>query len=296
MRSLPRSIGTGSQPTRDRYGDAVNGLEAAVRRVAGASGAPRVGVAAGRLGEAPALLVDGDAPFYAASTMKIAVLLELYRRAWAGALSLDEPLVVRNAFRSLVDGTPFTLDPGEDADEGLYELEGAAVAAGDLARRMIVRSSNLATNLLVDRLGAAAIDATVRGLGVTGVHVVRGVGDEAAFAAGRNSTVTASGLATLLERIAEGTAAPPDACAAMVEVLAAQEFNEGIPGGLPSGTRVAHKTGWIASLYHDAGIVYPVDAPPYVLVVLTEGLDETVDGPALVASLSRAVHDVLGAP
>jgi beta-lactamase class A len=273
----------------------VDGLEAAVRRVITASGSARAAVAAGRLGRLRRLLVDAGEPFYAASTMKVAVLLELYRRAWAGAPSLDEPVPVRNAFRSVADGSPFALDPAEDSEVGLYAEEGRAATLRELARLMIVRSSNLATNLLIDRLGGGpAVQATLDGLGIEGVGVVRGVCDERAFAAGVNSTVTASGLAMLLERIADGSAARPDACAAMTDVLAAQEFNEGIPAGLPPRTRVAHKTGWIASLYHDAGVVYPAGAPPYVLAVLTEGLDETSAGPALVASIAREVHDVLG--
>ena len=270
------------------------GLEAAVRGIIGASGAARVGVAAGRLGGPPTLLVHASEPFYAASTMKVAVMLELYRRAWAGTIGLDEPVVVGNAFRSAVDGTPFVLDPAGDSDNGLYALEGVAVPAGELARRMIVRSSNLAANLLMDRLGPPAVDAAVGRLGITGVRVVRGVCDDRAFRAGMNSTVTAAGLAMLLELIADGRAAPPDACAAMLETLSAQEFNEGIPAGLPPGTRVAHKTGWITALYHDAGVVYPVDARPYVLVVLTEGLNEAAAAPALVAAIAREVHASLG--
>lgn len=270
------------------------GLEAAVRGISSASGAARIGVAARRVGGPPALLLNASDPFYAASTMKVAVLLELYRRAWARSITLDEPIVVHNAFHSALDGAPFTLDPAHDSDDGLYAFEGVAVPAGELARRMIVRSSNLATNLLVDRLGAAAVDATVRRLGISGVRIVRGVGDDRALAAGRNSTVTAAGLATLLEQIADGSAAPPAACAAMLEVLAAQELNEGIPAGLPPGTRVAHKTGWMPGLYHDAAVVYPSAAPPYVLVVLTEGLDETAAAPALVAAIARDVHAGLG--
>jgi beta-lactamase class A len=237
-----------------------------------------------------AVEVAASEPFHAASTMKVAVMLDVYRRASAGALALDERLTVHNDFRSLADGGPFALDPADDTDDELYALEGEAVSIGELARRMIVRSSNLATNLLVDRLGATAIARTVEGIGVQGVAVVRGVGDDRAFEAGLNNTVTAAGLAELLARIADGTAAQPEACAAMVGVLAAQEFNEGIPAGLPPGTRVAHKTGWITSLYHDAAVVYPEGVPPYVLVVLTEALDESASGPALVAAVASTVH------
>jgi beta-lactamase class A len=272
----------------------MGGLEAAVRGIIGASGAARAGVAAGPVGGPPALLIRAWEPFYAASTMKVAVLLDLYQRAWTGAISLDEPVVVRNAFHSSVDGVPFILDPADDSDGGLYALEGVSVPARELARRMIVRSSNLAANLLMDRLGAAAVDAAVGRLGITGIRVVRGVCDDRAFAAGLNSTVTAAGLAMLLDRIADGSAAPAAACAAMLEILSAQELNEGIPAGLPPGTRVAHKSGWIAALYHDAGVVYPAAAAPYVLVVLTEGLDEAAVAPALVAAIAREVHGTLG--
>lgn len=254
-----------------------------------ASGARRVAVVAGPVGAPRRALVEPEAVFHAASTMKVAVLLELYRRAWAGEIALGEPVAVRTAFRSVADGSEFRLDPGDDTEGSLYGRVGEPVAAGELARLMIVRSSNVATNLLVDRLGAAGIAATLRSLGVEGVRVLRGVEDGPAYEAGISNTVTARGLADLLERIARGSAAPPGACEAMLAVLAAQELNEGIPAGLPPGTRVAHKTGSIAGLYHDAGLVFPAAGPPYVLVALTEGLDEAAAAPALVASIARAV-------
>jgi beta-lactamase class A len=271
-------------------------LESAVRREIAASGAVRTAVVAGAVGGPRAVLVDADEPFYAASTMKVPVLVELYRRAWAGAASLDDVLPVRNAFRSVLDGSPYALDPADDSETALYTREGQTETLRKLARLMIVVSSNLATNLLIDWLGAPAVEATLRALGVEGVHVVRGVEDKRAHAAGRNNTVTAAGLATLLERIAAGSAAPPDACAAMLDVLAAQAFNEGIPAGLPPGTRVAHKTGWYNPVYHDAAVVYPTDGQPYVLVILTEGLDEATTGPALMARISRVVYDSFAGP
>ncbi len=274
----------------------MDGLQAAITRLIAASGASRAAVVAGPVGAARRVLVDPDAVFHAASTMKVAVLVELYRRAWAGTDSLDDLLPVRNRFRSLLDGSPYTLDPADDSESDLYERVGEAVSVRELALRMVTVSSNLATNLLVDRLGGGpAVQATLERLGIEGVHVLRGVEDHAASGAGLNNTTTARGLARLLERIADGTAAPPDACAAMLEVLAAQAFNEGIPAGLPAGTRVAHKTGSIPLLYHDAGVVYPAGAPPYALVVLTEGLDERVAGPSLVARIAREVHAQLGA-
>ena len=246
-------------------------------------------VAAGVVGGPRVVFIEADSEFHAASTMKVAVLVELYRRSAADGVSLDAPIVVRNAFRSLADGSPFALDPADDSETALYAREGAVVSASELARLMITVSSNLATTLLVERLGAARIDATVRGLGVEGVRVLRGVEDGPAFEAGLNNTVTASGLANLLERIADSSAAPPGACASMLDVLAAQAFNEGIPAGLPPGTRVAHKTGSITGLYHDAGVVFRSSGAPYLLVVLTEGLDERAAAPALVATIAREV-------
>jgi beta-lactamase class A len=264
-------------------------FEQTIRGLIRASGATRVAVAAGPVRAPRSVLVEGDSVFHAASTMKVAVLVELYRRAWADGVSLDAPITVRNEFRSLADGSTYTLDPADDAETALYDREGTAMTARELARLMITVSSNLATNLLVDVLGAARIDATLRSLGVEGVRILRGVEDGPAFAAGLNNTVTAAGLAALLERLATGTAAPPGACAAMLEVLSAQAFNEGIPAGLPPGTRVAHKTGSITGLYHDAGVVFPARRPPYVIAVLTEGVDEATAAPALVAAIVREV-------
>lgn len=278
---------------RDIVGS-VDHLEVRLRRLAERSGAARLAVVAGPVGGPRGVRVEPDTVFHAASTMKVAVLVELYRRIDAGALRLDEALPVRNEFRSLVDGSPFALDPADDTEPGLYGRTGATAPIRELARLMIVRSSNLATNLLIDRLGAPAVDATACALGAPGVRVLRGLEDDLAYAAGRSNTVTADGLATLLERLAEGSAASPAACEAMLDVLAAQEFNEGIPAGLPAGTRVAHKTGSIPSVYHDAGVVYPAGRRPYVLVVLTEGLDEAAAAPALVAGIAREVDLAMG--
>lgn len=271
------------------YRCAVTTLEAAIRDLVRESGAASVALVAGPVGGPRSVELNADEAFYAASTMKVPVLVELYRRAGAGSISLDEPIVVRNAFASIADGSPYALDPGDDSEPSLYARLGDRIAARELGRVMITHSSNLATNLLVERLGAGAIDATMRDLGLPGLRIRRGVEDKAAFAAGLNSTVTAGALAGLLERIADGSAAPPAACLEMLDVLAAQAFNEGIPAGLPPGVRIAHKTGWIPGLYHDAAIVWPTAGRPHVLVILTRGLEEMTVAPALVARLAALV-------
>jgi beta-lactamase class A len=117
------------------------------------------------------------------------------------------------------------------------------------------------------------------------MRVLRGVEDQKAFDKGLNNSTTARGLLTLFERIAHGTAVDPTSDAAMTEVLKGQKFNDGIPAGLPAGTAVAHKTGTITRIHHDAGIVYA--KRPYVLVVLTRGFADEKASDLVIAQLSR---------
>jgi len=225
--------------------------------------------------------------FHAASTMKVPVLIELMHQQRAGRLRLDDPLVLRNEFRSLVDGSPYTLDPADDSETELYAHLGETRSLGTLAELMITVSSNLATNLLIERLGVANIRRTVHALGADGMQVLRGVEDPKAFAQHVNNTTTAAALCTLLRAIATGRAVDTAASARMLAILERQQFNEAIPAGVPPGTAVAHKTGDITAVHHDAAIVF---APrPYVLVILTRGLDEKPSA-ALMAQISREVY------
>lgn len=266
-------------------------LDASVRsavseRIA-ASGAD-VAVAFRTLDGKDELLIQPDRVFHAASTMKVPVLIDLYARAHEGTLRLDGRIPVRNRFRSLVDGSPFSLDPSEDSEAGLYQRVGGEASYRELAELMITESSNLATNLLIDRLGAEEIEKRVTALGAPGMKVLRGVEDEKAFEAGRNNTTTARALMVLLQAIAEGKAVDPQSSREMVAILKRQHFNESIPAGLPPGTPVAHKTGTITRIHHDAAIVY---APrPFVLVILVRGLDDQAESAALMADLARILY------
>lgn len=229
-----------------------------------------------------------DRMFHAASTMKIPVMIEIYRRVEAGELSLDDSLVVRNSFRSIVDGSPFSIE--DDSDDAIYENLGERMSIRDLVWQMITISSNLATNLLIDHVGAPNVQAVSEALGTRWMRTLRGVEDLKAYDLGMNNRATAADLATLLEAIRDGRAVSPDADAAMVEVLAAQEFNSMIPAGLPEGTRVAHKTGSITAIHHDAAIVYPEGGAPYVLVIMIEGLEDQGESAALGSAIASAVH------
>ena len=237
------------------------------------------------------LLVQPDVEFHAASTMKLPVMIELFRQVRTGTLTLDQQLPVVNQFHSIVDGSPYALDVGDDSDADVYKRLGQRMSLRDLCEAMITVSSNFAANLLIEKLGAAAIQRTTDALGAPGMHVLRGVEDDKAFRKGLNNTTTARALLTLLEQIANGRGAgiiDKASGDAMVAILKRQHFNDRIPAGLPAGIPVAHKTGEITRIQHDAAIVY---APrPYVLVVLVRGLDDAKRGSALIADISRVVY------
>ena len=238
------------------------------------------------------LLIGANLRFHAASTMKIPVMIQIFRDADAGLLALHESLAVHTAFPSLVDGTPFSVGKEDDSDTTLYALVGKRTAVRDLLERMITRSSNLSTNLLIERVGADRAQHSARALGAWSIQVLRGVEDGAAYRAGLNNTTTARDLGALLGAIATGRAATRAACDSMLGILGRQEFNEGIPAGLPPGTRVAHKTGWIGGVvYHDAAIVTPAGSKGYVLVVLTGAVEQDSVAHNLVADVSRLLYE-----
>ena len=234
------------------------------------------------------MFIEPDKPFHAASTMKIPVMIELFRQVAAGQVSLDDQLTIRNEFRSIVDGSTYALSVDDDSDREVYAAVGRTMTLRQLCELMITVSSNFATNLLIEKLGVEKIRATVTRLGADGMQVLRGVEDDKAFQKGLNNSTTARGLLILLERIANGKAVDPTSDAKMVEILKRQKFNEGIPAGVPRGIAVAHKTGNITRINHDAAIVY---APqPYVLVVLVRGIEDEKKSAAVIAEISRALY------
>jgi len=265
-------------------------LKTRIQKLIDSSGA-EVAVAVRSLDGRTQISIDPDKSFHAASTMKVPVMIELFRQAEAGTVKLDDQIPVRNEFHSIVDGSVYQMDVSDDSDGEVYKRTGKTMALRELCEAMITVSSNFAANLLIERLGANHVQATVERLGGTGVHVLRGVEDQKAFDKGLNNVTTAGGLAALFEHLARGTAVSPKADAEMIAILKRQKFNDAIPAGVPEGTPVAHKTGTITKIHHDAGIVY--GPHPYVVVVLTRGIqDQKVSGP-LMASISREVWNAL---
>src|SRR6266498_1032888 len=238
------------------------------------------------------LTVGAAAQFHAASTMKIPVMIQLFRDRDAGLLSLDDSITVTNTFRSIVDSSPYQLDVTDDSDSSLYKRLGQRASIRELIELMETVSSNLATNLLIAKVDAKRANATAHALGADSIVVLRGVEDGKAYRAGLNNTTTARDLGVLLAAISNGKAASTASCREMLAILGRQQFNEGIPAGLPAGTPVYHKTGWVGQVvYHDAAIVELARGRRYVLVVLTGGIQKDEDSYALVRDISRLVFD-----
>src|SRR5687768_13131419 len=235
---------------------------------------------------------NADEYFHAASTMKLAVLLGVFRQVDRGELNVDAPVHIRNRFTSIVNQEPFMLDLGRDADPDVYGHLGKTLTVRELAYWMITKSSNLATNLLVDVVGIPTIQQSLDELEIDGIRVLRGVEDQRAFETGLNNEVTANGLLKLLRLIADGRAYSQKACDDMLEIMLEQQYRSGIPAGLPKAARVAHKTGNISTVHHDAGIVFLEGRKPYVLVILTQFGPESGRGTA-VADVSRDIFNTL---
>lgn len=231
----------------------------------------------------------GDRWFHAASTIKLAVLLAIFRAADEGRLRLDDSLHVRNRFVSAADGSPFRVDPSSDAMPELYQAIGRTAKISALTEGMIVASSNLATNLLLDFLGVECARNILRDAQVSGVELRRGVEDRAAHEKGIDNEATADGLLTLLSAL-RGDFLRKESKEQAINILLAQRFNSMIPAGLPAHATVAHKTGEISTACHDVGIVYLPEREPYIAVILTEFDAEQNGRRETVAAISEMVY------
>ncbi len=215
------------------------------------------------------VLINAKASFHAASTMKTPVLAEVYRQAESGKYSVHDSVVVKNEFKSIADGSSYTLSVGDDSEPALYKHLGKKVSIYHLAYQMIIRSSNLATNILIEKIGADQVMQLMKSIGANDIRVLRGVEDNKAYELGMNNTTTAYDLMLLFEKIANGELVSRQASEEMIKILLDQHFGEIIPAQLPAGTKVAHKTGSISTVNHDSGIVFLPDGRKYVIVLLS---------------------------
>jgi beta-lactamase class A len=234
-----------------------------------------------------------DRWFHAASTIKVAILLGVYASIHHGWLRPQSRLHVRNRFRSAVDGHPFRVAADRDANAQVHGAVGKMMRVTDLALHMIATSSNLATNLLLDLVGLETVQRALDELHIDGIDIRRGVEDERAFERGINNRVTADGLVQLMRLIAEERAFSPELSRDMLNILHAQEFKNGIPARLPAAVKVAHKTGEISTIAHDAGVVYPQNRKPYVIAILTEWAPDGSGRKPTIAEISAAAYEAL---
>jgi len=274
--------------------DREDSLRRQIEKIESDSGAKAVAVAVHDTETGFEIHYRADRWFHAASTIKIPILLGVFDGIAQGKLLPHSRIHVRNRFHSVVEGIPFRVESDRDANSTVHAAIGKMLRVEELAHHMIATSSNLATNLLLDVVGLEAVRRALGGLGVDdGIDIKRGVEDELAFDKGIFSSVTADGLLRILLLLAEGKAFSPALSRKMMDILHSQEFNRGIPSRLPKGARVAHKTGEISTMAHDAGVVYLPDRKPYVLVVLTEWDADASGRSSAIAAISHAVYETL---
>lgn len=239
------------------------------------------------------LLINEKEVFHAASTMKTPVMIEVYKQAASGRFSLQDTVLVKNEFKSIVDSSPYNLDIKDDSGEGLYQMIGKPITIEALVYDMITYSSNLATNILIEKVGADHVMQTMKALGAKDIQVLRGVEDNKAYRQGLNNTTTAYDLMLIFETLASKKLVNPEADAAMIQVLLDQKFNEIIPAALPASVKVAHKTGSITGVQHDSGIVYLPDGRKYILVLLSKDLQDAQKGIAMLSKVSAIVYQFM---
>jgi beta-lactamase class A len=269
-------------------------LQTKIETIEKESGAKAVAVALHDAETGLELHYNGDRWFHAASTIKVPILLGVFAAIDRGELLPHSRVHVRNRFLSVVESVPFRVESGRDANSAVHNAIGKMMRVDELAYHMITTSSNLATNLLLGVIGPDAVNRTLKELDVDdGIDLKRGVEDELGFEKGINNMVTADGLLRILVLLSEGKAFSPALSRRMMDILHGQEFNQGIPARLPKGARVAHKTGEISTIAHDAGVVYLPKRKPYVLVVLTEWDPEGTGRSRTIASISHTIYEFL---
>ena len=218
--------------------------------------------------------VNGSTQHASASMIKLVVLAALFDKVAAGEIDLSAQVEVKVS--DIVSGTGTVQDDGP----GTYELR-------ELARRMIADSDNTATNVIVDLIGMDAVNEEASKLGLTGTAMARKMMDVVAADQGMRNRMTSDDAATVLNLIATGKLVNEQMSELAMSFLLQQTINAGLTDAIPAGVQVAHKTGELNQAEHDGGVV--LAAHPYVLVVMTEGIDNYL-GVSVIADVSRAVY------
>jgi beta-lactamase class A len=206
--------------------------------------------------------------FPTASTIKLAIIHELFKQAEEGSVRLDETMVLDRS--KAVGGTGVLVDLGTPT-----------LSIRDYAMLMVRLSDNTATNVLIDHLGMEKIAKRMQGLGLTATKLRRHMMDTAAARRGDENVSTPDELARLLQTIGK----MPDAVAML------KKFKESrLRRGLPEGIETADKPGELEGVRVDAGIVFAKNRP-YVLCVMTTFLKDEADGERAIEDLSRSAYE-----
>ena len=250
-------------------------------------------VAFKNLEDGQVILINEMEEFHAASTMKTPVMIEAFKKSFENKISLDDTILVKNEFISIVDGSLFKLSSFDDSDKKTYERIGGHLSLRELIYEMITISSNFATNLVIDYIGHEDINMTMRDLGAKDINVLRGVEDIKAYNKGLNNTTTALDLLKIYENLALGRVINTKLSQKMVDILKDQKYDDIIPKYLPKEIKIAHKDGWVSGTRHDSGIVFINDEKKYVLVLLSKNLEDEIKGADILAKVSLEIYNSL---
>ena len=220
---------------------------------------------------------NADRRFVAASTVKIAVMIELFRQIDAGAQSLDQRHLLR---------------PGDKvAGSGVISHlhDGIEFTVGDLVFLMMSISDNTATNILIDRVGMAQVNATMRDLGMANSSLGRKMHGRPALATEQENWATPNDFAAAVAALLGNSAASPAACAQMVAVLEKQQNNRRIARHLPANNRPrwGSKTGSLPGVVNDVGFVV-TERGPVIISVYCERLADAHLGEQIIGDIGWA--------
>jgi len=230
---------------------------------------------------------------HAASTMKTPVMIEVFKQAEEGRFNLSDSVEIKNEFKSIVDGSIFSLDFEDDSDDVVYQRIGQKMSILDLVTQMITVSSNFATNILIELVGAEDVMKTMKSIEAENIQVLRGVEDMKAYNQGLNNTTDAFDLYLVMKVIAQRKVVSEKSCNQMIAILSQQQFREKIPRYLPPAIQVANKTGRITGIDHDSAIIYLTSSHAYVLVVLTQGFDDHQAAQDVIATISEIIYNAM---
>ena len=239
------------------------------------------------------ILINENEIFHAASTIKTPVMIEFYRQLHQGKLSLKDTLQIKNEFKSIVDGSMYKLSEFDDSDKNTYNKLGQYYSINNLIYEMITISSNFATNILIDYIGANNVTKSMKEIGALNIDILRGVEDIKAFELGLNNTTSAKDLLIIYEKLAKGKIIDNESSAIMIDILKDQKYDDIIPKYLPKNIEIANKTGMITGVHHDSGIVFLKDGKKYVIVLLSKNMSDMESGTEMMARISELIYKTL---